>query len=262
MLPKRVARVIWLGDVDNSRKIEAGQHWEDRAPGTYFQETAGSFLEWRPLGTVPVITQPQTDIQIDMRSTQSEAIRVFVRGLVRDTTSSGTTGELNMLEENIVLNGSDFTQTSNEFVQLWTIEKDFNTTAEVLIRDTMATNPQIISRIYPWESRPEYQRVECILVPTLGTQVRVRYFARPPRIIRLLQTIEEEVDQDYLVWRVAGDLHWHQNERDAAQIAWGKAEEVLQNRINQERMHGDADYRAMPTSMFLDYNDGDKLWDF
>ncbi len=253
--PDRVSEVIKLGDIDNARHVPAGAHWENRAPDVFYQGTSGTIKEWRPAGSSPVAAQPATDTTLNIRTTASEAVRVLVRGLVFDSTASGTALELRMAEETLNMGGSGFTATSNTFREVFALEKTRDSTSDLIVQNPL--NSQTIGHIPTWDTRNEFKKIEFLFPPSGVTPVKVTYFTKPEPLGAEDQTIDPALPTDFLVWRSTGDLHWIKNEREPAQVAWAKAEEILQNRINAERTFGDANMQAIPTSDHLDFSDWD-----
>jgi hypothetical protein len=257
VFPTRVARIITLGDRGNARYVAPGEAWESRSEGSFYQDTIGSPVEWRHAGAVPVISQPTTDAALNVRSTASEAITLYLQGLARDTAASGTALELYPVRESITFNGSAFTGTANTYVQLLDVYKTSNSSADVIINDSVAGTP--ISRIAGWQDRPNFQSVEFMWIPQSGTQIQASYFTRPEQIVSENQVVDNNVDHDYIVWRAAGDIHWQKEQQQAAQLAWAKAEERLLDLANAAQNFGEIDIRTVPTSNFLDFHDDNEL---
>jgi hypothetical protein len=255
VLPDRVNIIITVGDAANNSWVEPGENFEARWDPLFFAGTAGRPCEWRPSGVTPVITQPQTESPLRLLSSQSEALSVLVRGLVRDSAASGTALEFHQEEEVVSLGSSTTEVTSTSFVEILAVEKPHNTVSSLSVFDNVTG--AIIGRISPWETVSRYKKLSTPLIVPAGHPLQVRFYAYPPNLTSIDQTVEASVPDDFLVWRTAGDLYMIENMPDAAQLAWAKAEEVLTNSINARRSFGQRDATAMPDSNYLDWSDYD-----
>lgn len=242
-LPDRVGKVIRLGDRTNFNNINSGDQWARRMPGAFLQRTTGNIFEWRDAGLAPVTSQPATDTTLTLHTTASEAMSVFVRGLVRDTTSSGTPLEFVPTQETVVLAGES-QPSANLYTRIISIQKPRNSN-----NDLIAVNSQSlarISRIPTWESRPLFPRIQVHYIPSVNTLIEVQYFKRPDRIVSENDSLEPAVNEEAILWRAAGNLHWADQEGQQAERAWAKADEVLVAMKNQEDTFGEKDFHVEP----------------
>jgi hypothetical protein len=253
VLPDRVNIVITVGDGNDW--VPPGENFESRWGPTFFSGSSGRACEWRPSGLSPVIAQPATDSPLRLLSSQSESMTVLVRGLVRDSTASGTALEFHTQEETVDLGSSTTEVTSTSFVEILAIEKPHSTTAELRVFDNV--NGNVIARIKPWDTTAQFKKISTPLVVPAGTALPIRYYAYPQMLTSIDQSVETAIPNDFLVWRAAGDLHFIENMPDAAQLSWAKAEEVLTNAINARRSFGQRDATAVPDGDYLNWGDWD-----
>lgn len=251
VLPDRVQRPVWIADVTNSRHIQPGGQWHSRVPGPFLQKTVGSAREWRPYGTVPVIKQPEGET-LTFSTTVSDGIDITVRGLVQDTTASGTALEFYEAQETLTMAGVS-QATSNTYQEILAIQKDKNSTADVTA--TLTTSGDQVVRIPSWASRPLYQQIQLLFKPSAGTQLRMGYFRRPDRLVAEGDGVDPAINEEAVMWRAAGNLHWIDNEGQAAQLAWQRAEEIVTNLKNVEETFGEKDHGVDMWETYLGLED-------
>lgn len=255
ILPDRVNKVIRIGDKTNSRPLDPGEFFERRRPGAYFQRVTGAACEWRDQGYVATAKDITEGSTLEVYSTASEAINVQVRGLVSDTTASGTALELYEAKETISLAG--VTQTSaHSYNKVISIQKDKGTDADVIV-GTSADGQ--IARIPSWESRPMYRKIQFHPVPT-GQTFEVAYFRRPDRVTSENDPISPGLNEEALMWRAAGNMMWMDNEPQAAERAWQKAAEVVAIKRNEEETFGEKDFHVEPWAGYMSL-ENEHWWD-
>lgn len=245
--PDRVNKIIRIGDRTNSRPLDAGEFMERRTPGSYFQRTKGAPREWRPMGRVSTVKELSVATLLYVHSTASEAIAVQVRGLVSDSTASGTALEFYEAKETLTLAGASLASV-NTYSKVISIQKDKGTAEDILI-STPADG--LIARIPSWESRPLYQKVQFSPVPN-GVTLEVAYFRRPDRITSENDPLEPSINEEAIMWRAVGNLHWTDNEGQAAERAWQKANEVIALKRNEEETFGEKDFHIEPWQGYMD----------
>lgn len=250
VLPDRVLQVLEIGDLTNSRYVRAGSHWRRRAPGPFFDKTGGTVYEWEEIGMTPVVAQPQTDSTLSLSAPVSDSFDVYVRGLARDTVASGTALELYETEETVSINSSETQQTTTLFTRIDSIEKPRGTLADLLVAED--ADGRRISRIPTWAAHPLYKAIRFLYIPSANTTLDIEYFRRPDRLTSESQSIDPRIDEEALVWRAAGNLHWTDQEGQAAQRAWGKADEILAISKGAEDQFGERDFHVEPENFYLE----------
>jgi len=241
ILPDRVNHPIRLFDRTNSRPIDPGEFLERREPGAYAARTPGAPCVWRNFGISPVAKDMSTAGTLHFSTVASEAISVQIRGLVLDTNASGTANEFYEARETVEMAG--VTESSvNTYTKIVSIQKDAATTYDVSC-GTAADG--LLARIPAWETRPRYRRIQ--LQPAAnGVVVELAYFRRPDRLTSEDDPLDPAINEEALVWRAAGNLHWMDNEQQAAQGAWSKANEALIIKRNEEQTFGERDMHIEP----------------
>lgn len=236
-LPDRVARVLTVSDLTNLQRVRPGSQWESRRPTSYLQRTGGTAQEWRPVGISPVISQPATDETLTFSTLTSESIAVQVRGLVFDSAASGTALALREVQESVQMAGvTNFS--ANYYRKVISIQKDKGTTNGL----SVAYGSSLRAYVAPWDTRPMYQQIQLMFVPIAGTQLEISYQKRPDRITSEDDSLPGFVNEEAVMWRAAGNMHWMDNEGQAAQIAWTKADQELDRVRNEEQTHGEKSY--------------------
>lgn len=248
ILPDRVNKVITISDAETFTAMSGGDHWEKRTPGAFLQDASGQPQEWRDFGYVPVISQPATDTTLSFQSTVSEGFDVHLRGLVRDTTASGTALELYEVQETIRLDNESAVATANAYVRVLGIQKPKFTVADVHVTDDTSTLK--ISRIPAWETRPLFRRIQLHFVPT-ARPFRVNYFKRPDRLTTETDAIDPGINEEAVVWRAVGNISFIENEDNAAGVAWGKAEDIIEKMKTMEETFGEKDSHIAPWIGYL-----------
>ena len=99
--------------------------------------------------------------------------------------------------------------------------------------------------------------MQLFFVPSPPSTLEVEYFRRPDRLTSENGAIDASIDEEALIWRAAGNLHWVDQEGQQAQRAWGKADEILEAKKNVEETFGEKDFHAEP--LFPSYFDQEFL---
>ena len=233
VFPERVGVIVNISDVANSRTLEAHGNWPRREPGLFTQDTTGAPEEWEDHGWSPFSSLPVTDTALQLQAGGSEAFAVRISGMLRDTLASGTSLELQEYTETLTMGGTVVTQTATVWASLFGLEKEVGSTNWL-----KALNPltgQVISYIPAGEVAAQHRRIRLLPLPSAGTNLRVVYYRRPEELHSLDAAIDNSVDLDFLAWRAAGDIHWTLKEAQAAQIAWGKAQEIMASALSREK---------------------------
>ena len=249
VLPDRVLRVINVMDAANATPVDAGDEWEVRTPGAFAQDTTGQVAEWRPGGFVPVIAQPTTDTTLSVEASVSESYSVYVRGLVRDTAASGTSLEFYEVQEEIMITSESSVSSANAYTEVLSIQKPKFTTSNILVTNNQAGTR--ISRIPAWEARPLFQKIQLHFVPVGSIPMRIRFYTRPNRITAETDAIEPGINEEAIIWRATGNLHWSDNEDQAAERAWAKAQEALSDVKSVEESFGEKGLQIQPWLGYL-----------
>jgi hypothetical protein len=254
-LPRRVRRVVEIGDISNKIKVRDGAHWAHKYPDEFFVDTADSTpWEWRDGGLVPTIAAPSTDTKLVFQTTASEAMNVNISGWARDSTASGTAMELYEINETVNLGGTGVTETTNTYVKIRAIEKTtLDSASDLVIRSSTDSAP--LARLTSDDRAAAYRQVEFLKVPGAGTQFRVEYYRRPERLVSENVPLEPSIDLDFLLWRTVGDLHWVASQQEAALAAWRKSEGLVQQRILAEKAHGEGNLQVQPDISYFDIED-------
>lgn len=249
-LPARIRKILSVSDVTNKMDIEAGSHWNRTAQVPWAAgQAAATAYEWRDLGVVPVIAEPD-GAQLRIEASVSEPQSLVIRGMVRDSSASGSPLELYPLVETYTVGGTSYSITDASFVTVDSIEKSITDgSADITIWNH--STAKILARIPAGERSPAYQRIEFLYQPTAGNQVRVEYFARPARLVSETGAVPADVDHDYLVWRVAGDMEFLANEGQSAQVAWAKADGMMQEKRVAEQTQGEKSIQIQPDASYF-----------
>jgi hypothetical protein len=257
--PRRVRSIISVGDKTRQLHVEPGSHFGRQYPSQYFGTQPSGTWEWDDLGLVPTIVDPSTDTTLNLSTTQSESVLVTVHGFLRDSTSSGTALELYEHSEVITLGGSA-QNTGHEFVRIKSIEKDgLDTESDVVVKvNEPAVKP--IARIGANERSPQYRRIQFLGKPAAGDQITVSYYERPLRVTAEDVNMDPAIHTDIIVWRVVGDLHWIGEDPQAAQIAWAKAEKLMDERMRAQTSQGEQLKQAIPYAPAIDNDDAEDIY--
>lgn len=256
--PARVRVIRALGDKERCDYIKPGDQWERQYPTFVLgdQRPAGAW-EWQDRGWVPTIQNPATDTTLLFTTTQSEAVSVTVRGLVRDTTASGTALELVEADEVIAANITPVTS-ANTYVEIFGIEKDaIDGSADLIVAYNNGANSQA-ARIPSNERAPQYRRIEWLGNVSAGDRFRCRYYTRPAKINDEQQVLDAAVDEDIIMWATVGDLHWMSESPEAAAGAWQQRDALMQAKLTAQRSHGDNLQQAIPYAPMID----EDPWDY
>lgn len=255
VFPARVNAILSITDVTNNFEIERGGKFEDNQD--FVNKSSGHAYHWRPYGVTPVAPQPQTDTTLSIQASASEAMAVFVQGLVRDTSQSGTALELYEAQETVNLVDENAVNTANAYAEVFAVEKPYDTENNLTVTNNQ--NSEIIARIPRWDTQIRYPRIETDLVIPGGTTLEVLYLGHPQDLTGVGQPLHPSVEEDFMVWRLVGDLHWIKNNQQAARLAWGKADEVVEN-VKQKRRAGGGTIPTSPTLDFLNFADSNPHW--
>lgn len=256
VFPDRVLKIVSVGDLTNTQQLEPGDQFGRRFNGTYFNRTSGRLCEWKDMGLVPVTSQPNTDTTLQFQSTVSENYNAYVKGLVRDTTASGTALELYEVLEAVGITSSDVNTTSNSFVRIIELTKDRPSNGDLTIN--YSQDGRRASRIPLWEARPLFPQIQLFHVPNPQATLEVEYYRRPDRITSENGGIDASMDEEALVWRAAGNMHWVDQEGASAKEAWEKATEIVEAKKNVEESFGEKDFHIEPA--FPSYFDQENLF--
>lgn len=246
VLPDRVNKVITIGDRTNSRPLNPGDSFERRRPGSHFQKTPGASFEWRTMGYAPLVKEMAGETQLLFSTATSEAINVSIAGLVNDTAASGTALALREAKEVISLGGS--TEASTQvYTRITSIQKDKGTTNDLVIGSAA---DGLLSRIPSWETRPLFRNIE--LSPrSSGQTMEVTYFRRPDRLTQESDTIDPGINEEAILWRAVGNMHWIDQEGQQAERAWKKASEAAIAKRTEEETFGEIDLHVEPWAGYM-----------
>lgn len=252
-LPERVWVVQSVIDEASQRKVEPVEHWDALNPELLVAGTAGTPVQYRKLGILPVCGQPSTDTQIELHTTGSEAYTVRIHGLRRDSTESGSPFELYEDRETFTMGGTTATVSANTWAKLIGLEKDEGTEYSFKAVDPVAG--KVLARIPSWSSRAAYQAIEFMPVPDAGARILVEYLVAPEKITSEETVLDSGISREYLEWQVAGDVLWANGRRDDSQTAWAKAEQILTDEARRHTTLGEGDFRAIPMNTYLGLED-------
>lgn len=251
VLPRRVRQVLSVSDVDNKIPVRGGTDWHLNAGITWLNgNTDSTPWEFRQLGHVPVISNPETISALTIEASVSEAMSIVVAGLALDTTASGTALELYDATETYVVTGTGSSDTQTLWHSINSIEKSvLDGSARVTIYN--ASTGQAIAKINPDERGPEYVRLEWLHLPPAGRSLRIEYYTEPERVVNENSTLPTAINREYLTWRLVGDVHWMDNEPEQAAVAYRKADGLMQEDFVAETTQGDHLKRISPrTSVY------------
>lgn len=247
ILPEHVGKVVSLFDSTNSRKILPGDNWESRFPGSYENEIVGPPQEWREAGLSPVLSQPSTNETLVLSTTQSDGMTVRIQGLVEETAASGTSLRFRRVTESFTMAG--VTEVSaNTYVRILVVQKSRPTDATL----NVAYGSQLQSRVLGPEASAAFPRLEIYPGADAGYAIEMRYFRRPERLNDEDSAIDPGINEQALLWRAVGNMHWMDNERDAAQLAWQRAEITVAELRTQEEAHGEEDHTIDPAVSYTE----------
>jgi len=252
VLPDRVSKPITVMDVTNETPLEpGGNDWHYYS--AHMKGTQGRALEWRDLGKVPVIEQPQSPQYLVVQPNVSESFDVLVKGLVHDSNASGTAMEYYEKQETISLVGDSTYTSTTQWTKIEEISKEYGTAADIKI--TYGNSARPISRIPNWGTRPMFASIEFLQAPTAGTKLKVQYHRQPDRLTSENSPVHPAINEDALVWRAAGNLHWMDQEGQAANVAWQKAGEILNDQKTVQETFGERDHSIQPWTGYFNLED-------
>jgi len=251
VLPDRVCKILRVADLDEMTPIDAGGNdWGEYA--THLNKTKGLPFEWRPAGSASVLRQPEVPDYLVLTPSVSESFDVLMRGLVQDTGASGTALEFYEAQETINIASDSPVTSTTSWARIDNISKARATSADLKVD---LAGGGTVSRIPSWGTRPLFQKIEFLFIPDGVKQVRVEYYRRPQRITDENQALDASVNEDVLAWRAAGNLHWMDQEGQAAQVAWAKADQLIAKEMSREETFGDRDHGVQPGFSYLERED-------
>jgi hypothetical protein len=249
--PARVRQIIAIGDLERQEYVGPGDQWERQHMAHLSNRPSAAIWEWQDRGYQPVIQAPSTDTTLVFSTTQSEATSVYVSGLVRDSSASGTSLELVELDEVVAVNQSPVS-TVNEYAVVTSVEKDDITISSDIVVDYGRGTVSKAARLRSNERKPTYRRVEWLALPGTGNRFRTRYYTSPPKVNDEIQMLDPAIDEDIVFWGVVGDLHWVAEAPQAAQAAWQQRDNLIQSKLIGQEVHGDHLSQAIPFAPMID----------
>jgi hypothetical protein len=252
LLPPRVLQVQWIGDRTNKYPLDPGRFPQREFPYAYFGGTAGRASFWRPLGVSPVSRALAAASTVQVQTATSDSFSVYVSGTVLDTNASGTPDEYHLAEEEINVTSSGPHVSSNTYVRVETIGKDDITTSDVVMRDSSSN---VIARIAAHAYDVKYPKIELLYVPSAGVQLDVGYIQRPQTLFHDYQIPNVSIDREYLIWYAAGMIHAAQGQEQNSAIKIARANEILQRRVDKDKLHGEKDFRSLPEPSYWNNED-------
>lgn len=255
VFPQRVRQLISVGDNTHKAYVPPGGHFERQYPEWQLgSKPSGGPFQWRPAGDVPVIQDPAAATYLELNTTASDSQTVYVRGTAQDTSASGTPLEFYDYEESVTALETPVT-TSALFYRIFSIEAaNLDRSNDIFVR--YSTDAVPAARIPTFERHSKYKKIEWLAKPAAGAAFTCRYYADPVKINSETQALDPQIPEDYLVWRIVGDLHWIAEQPQAAQAAWGRADELMRTKIEAETTHGDQYSQAIPYAPFITDDEG------
>lgn len=252
IMPQRVKIVLWAADQTNARPIDMLKHWDREFPTGLLQNTNGAAFFSRPMGLQAVFRQPEAVGRLTFNTTVSDSFNVYVAGLARDTTVSGTPEQYYFAREVVTIGATtDYTSTTLWF-RIDTLGKDDYTPADLSVRDSSSN---LVARVARDAYRSEYRQLDLMFIPPAGTQIAVQYLTGPDPLVDNEQLPHTSVDPEYLIWYAAGLAHAAQGEEQQSAVKLARAKEILSRRILREKQFGDQDWRALPEPGYWQYED-------
>ncbi len=255
--PRRVRSIISIGDNTNKCYVRPGDHFERQYPEWELggNKPQGGPFKWRHLGTSPVIQDPTERTVLNLNTTASDSQSVFVRGLAFDTAASGSALEYFEASEIVVAQETP-TATVNQFKEVLAIEADtLDKNHDIVVRYDTGDLPA--ARILKNERHTSYEKIQWLAKPATGNLFTVRYYEDTEKIASESQILPPQVDTDVIVWRTVGDLHWISEAPQAAQLAWQRADELIQVHMTAQVSHGDRLEQAIPYAPMYEDDDGE-----
>lgn len=253
--PSRVQSIEAIGDVTTKAYVGPGAHFERQFPdwemGT--KPSGGGPFRWRALGDVQVVQDPSSPSKIKLNTTASDSQSVYVRGLAQDTTASGTALEYFEASEIVVAQETPV-ESTNLYHRVEIIEADLRDRSSD-IKVIYSTGSLPAARIPKNERTASYRKIQWLATPTTGSQFEVLYLARPAQIASESQQLPPEVPDDFLVWRVVGDLQYLAEQPQAAALAWQRADQLVGQQMSAELGHNDNLIQAIPYAPMVDTED-------
>jgi len=251
VFPRRVQKPLSVTDLDNKQAVRGGTDWNLSATNTWSRSvTNDTPWEFRELGVVPVISEPSTYAPLEIEASVSEALTIFITGYGLDTLASGTALEFPLVTESFLITGTGATTTAQSYTRVESIEKSsLDGDADVIVRDSESSAP--LSRIPADARSAAYARIEFLYIPPAGRRLRVEYYTHPDRVVNEQSALPSAVQRDYLIWRVVGDVHWIDNEPQQAQLAWQKADGLMQEEALAQEGRGDRLKLVSPRQIYF-----------
>jgi hypothetical protein len=254
--PARVRQIISIGDLERQEYVAPGDQWERQHMAHLANRPSQGAWEWQDRGYQAVIQAPSTDTTLRMNTTQSEATSIYIQGLVRDSSASGTSLELVEKDEVLAVNESPVTS-ANEYAVITAMEKDdISITSDIIVDYARGTISKA-ARLRSNERSPTYRRIEWLAIPSAGDRFRTRYYASPPKVNDEIQVLDPAIDEDVIFWDIVGDLHWMAEAPQAAQAAWQQRDNLIQSKLIGQEVHGDHLSQAIPFAPMIE----DDYWD-
>jgi len=250
VFPQRVRQLISVGDNTHKSYVPPGKHFERQYPEWQLgSKPSGGPFQWRPMGVVPVIQDPAAATYLELNTQASDSQTVYIRGTAQDTTASGTPLEFYETEESVTAVQTPVT-TTNLFYRVFSIEAaNLDRGSDVIARYSTGSLPA--ARVPTFDRHSKYNRIEWLAKPAAGAAFQCQYYADPPKMNSETQALDPQIPEDYLLWRTVGDLHWIAEQPQAANAAWGRADELLKTKIDAETTHGDQNHQAIPFAPFI-----------
>lgn len=246
VLPHFVRTVRWLADKSNARPIDPKEMWDREFPERKFNTSTGNASFWQEMGIEPVYRQPASAAQITARSTISDSFTVHLTGLTLDTTQSGTAGATFFTQEILSIVGSGPVTTSVFFTKLHSIGCSKTRDADLLVLNGSTQ----IGRIQGQEQEGIYRVVELADIPSAGTIIAAGILIQPNRLTLTTHVPHPSINPEYLKWFTVGLIHKAQNQVDMAEAAIVRANQILAQRVSQEKLGGDRDLGFIPDQQY------------
>lgn len=244
VFPADVDRVVWILDTTNYRPVQASDGQWDRAdPYGYGNDTVNYADEWDQAGKVPTLTGVSGPMAI-YSSAASDVVTVYFQGQV--LAAGGTAPrDLYRWGESVSIVGTTPVTTSASYYSLDSIVKDADTDGVL----TVESQGTVVARIDPFERESKYVQVSFLQIPVAATVFRYAAYTRPTPLVSAYQTTHPSVEQDYLVWAAAADVHWQLKEGTRGTAAKRRAEEIAAKAMGKERQFGDWSGRLVPEDL-------------
>jgi hypothetical protein len=257
-LPQYVDKVLRIADDTNNRVLRPGGSPDLDFPNQHLDNTAGPADFFREIGITALHDQPDSAAQIQVQSTVSDVVSVYVAGVALDTAASGTPDELYQVHEIVAIGGSDVNTSTNLFVRVDTIGKTVDESLGDVLISTSADGQ--LGRLYQDDFQTKYRQLELTPAPTDGTVFQVEYLLKPQKLRNASDLPPPAVDIDFIIWYVAHMIQRTQGNVQEAEVFLANAEQkILESDATFEKNAGDQDYRAFPESLYWN-NESQYTW--